>query len=52
MKKTAISIILTILIASILHSENLTLTFTLEDFTFTKQNTYNVINPPKNNNYV
>ncbi|MDP8226776.1 MAG: C25 family cysteine peptidase, partial [Candidatus Celaenobacter polaris] len=33
-------------------TKSFTITFSLEDFTFAKQNTYNVINPPKNNNYV
>jgi len=38
--------------ALLAETESITLTFSLEDFTFTKQNIYDVINPPQNNNYV
>ena len=53
MKKIICILILCFLPAILLaEAESLTLTFSLEDFTFSKQNIYDVINPPQNENYV
>ena len=53
MKKIICILILCFLSTALLaETESITLTFSLEDFTFTKQNIYDVINPPQNNNYV
>ena len=45
-------ILLSISVVLIAETESMTLHFTKEDFTFAKQNNYDVINPPQNNNYV
>jgi len=53
MKKIVCIFILCFLPAILLaEAESLTLTFSLENFTFTKQNTYDVINPLQNNDYI
>ncbi len=53
MKKiVCLLILLSVSVVLIAETESMTLHFTKEDFTFTKQNNYDVINPPQNNNFV
>jgi PKD repeat protein len=50
--KKLILIITIILLSTYLFAEKITLTFSLDDFNFEKQDTYDIVNPPLNNDYI